>query len=130
VISSVLKIAAIGCALVLLISFGAFVSDQAGASSKQTVAKINTADSSENPYSPTVVNQASPNPKTERLREKQHGALREKVDDANDVLVAPFNGVVSSNSLWAQRIVTGLLALAVFGMGLGFLGRYAALRGV
>jgi hypothetical protein len=129
VISSLLKIASILCCLVIVISFGAFVSDQAGHSSKQTVAKIETADASENVGVP-VVNQASPSPRTERIREKEHSALREHFDDANDILVAPFKSIVSSQSLWAQRIVSALLALLVFGVGLGFLGRYASQRGV
>jgi hypothetical protein len=131
VISSLIKIAAIACSAVLVFSFVAFASDQAGRSSKDTVAKIATADSADNPANRLPnVNVASPNTTTERMREKQHGALREKLDDANDVLVSPFNGIVSSGSIWAQRIVTGLLALLAFGVGLGFLGRYAKLRGI
>jgi hypothetical protein len=131
VISSLLKIVSILCCLVLLISFGAFVSDEAGHSSKQTVAKIETADASENVGAPApVVNQASPSPRTERMREKEHGAMREHIDDANDILVSPFKSIVSSQSLWAQRIVSALLAFLVFGVGLGFLGRYASQRGV
>ena len=131
-ISSLLRIAAILCAAVLLFSFAAFVSDQAGRSSKETVSKIAVADKGDNPVAQPVanVNQVSPDPQTERMREKQHSALREHLDDANDVLVSPFGGLVSSSSIWAQRIVSGLLALLVFGLGLGFLGRYAASRGI
>jgi hypothetical protein len=134
VISSLLRIAALLCSAVLIFSFVAFASDQAGKSSKETVAKIATADSADNPANQRAlianVNQASPSATTERVREKQHGALREHLDDANDVLVSPFGGIISSSSIWAQRIVTGLLALLVFGLGLGFLGRYASSRGV
>jgi hypothetical protein len=37
---------------------------------------------------------------------------------------------VTGNSIWAQRIVSGLIAFLVFGVGLGFVARYASTRGV
>jgi len=131
VVSTLLRLASILCTAVLLISFVAFASDQAGHGSKQTVAKIASADASENIGTTTTdLNEPNPSALTERLREQQHGALREKIDDADDALLAPFAGVTSSDSIWGQRIAAGLLAFLVFGAGLGFLGRYAALRGI
>jgi hypothetical protein len=129
-VSSILKLVSLVCCAVLAFSFAAFVSDQAGSGSKQTVAKIASADAPTTaPVQPNV-DVANPDPATERAREKRHGALREKLDDANDVLTKPFAGVASSGSLWSQRIVSTLLAFLVFGVGLGFLGRYASTRGV
>ena len=53
--------------------------------------------------------------------------MREAIDEANDVIVSPFSGVVSgSNSIWAQRAVTTLLALLVFGVGLRMVAAYAS----
>ena len=137
-VSSLLRIASLLCIGAVLVSFGAFVNDQAGASSDQTVAKIDHADSVE--YAPTLspttgssgpnLNEASPTPRVERLREKEHGSIREHVDDVNDTLTAPFSGAATSDNIWARRILQGLLAIAVFGVGLGFLGRYAATRGI
>jgi hypothetical protein len=130
VISSLLKLAAILCSAVLLVSFAAFARDEAGHGSTETVAKIASADASENLRTPPVnVNAASPTPRTERMRERRHGTVREAIDDVNDVLVSPFQGV-ASGSIWAQRGVSALLALLLFGAGLGFAGRYAASRGV
>jgi hypothetical protein len=130
VVSSLLRLASILCALVLVLSFAAFASDQAGSGSKATVAKIASADASEQPPQVANVDAPSPNARVEQAREKQHGALREKLDDANDALVAPFKGASGSRSIWTQRIVSGLLAFIVFALGLGYLARLAALRGI
>jgi hypothetical protein len=130
VVSSLLRIASILCSAVLVLSFGAFASDQAGAGSKQTVAAITTADASEQVAPAPNLDQPSPNAETERVREKSHSPVREKLDDANDALVAPFKGVSASGSIWTQRIVAALLALLVFGVGLHYLARLAALRGI
>ena len=61
------------------------------------------------------------------MREKRHGKVREAIDDANDVIVSPFTGVVSpSSSIWLQRAVPALLALLIFGVGVRFLASFLA----
>jgi len=63
-----------------------------------------------------------PNPRQEAAREKVHGTVREFIDDVNDILLAPFAGLVdSSNSEWVRRTIPALLALLVYGFGGGFL---------
>jgi hypothetical protein len=127
--SALLRIASLLCTALLLASFAMFASDQAGSGSKETVAKIANADSSVPARRQAAnVDRVAPAPAAERLRERAHGALREAIDDADDVLAGPFASV-AGGSMWAQRIVATLLALLVFGAGLGFLSRYAASRG-
>jgi hypothetical protein len=70
-----------------------------------------------------------PKPMSEREREKRHSVAREYVDDANDVLLKPFAGVVDSGSRWAQRGVPTLLGLLVYGFLLAYLARFARGRG-
>jgi hypothetical protein len=65
-----------------------------------------------------------PTPAGERQREQRNSTAREYIDDANDVLLKPFAGIVNSGSRWAQRGVPTLLGLLVYGFGLGFLARY------
>ena len=109
-------------ALVLVASFGLFAVDQAQAGSKHQEAKLNDEIG---PTSAAVdLNQADPSPKTERERERKHGDVREAIDDADDVLVSPFTGVVDSNSIWVQRGVPTLIALLLFGVGLRLLAGY------
>jgi hypothetical protein len=68
---------------------------------------------------------ADPTPAGERQRERRHSTAREYIDDANDLLLKPFAGIVHSGSRWAQRGVPTLLGLFVYGFGLGFLARFA-----
>ena len=100
----------------LVASFGLFAIDQARNGSKQQLAKLSAGLEPTN--ASTNVNQADPSPKTERQREKMHGQVREGIDDADDVLIQPFTGVVHSNSIWAQRGIPALIAFLLFGVGL------------
>jgi hypothetical protein len=118
----------------VVVSFAAFASEEARHGSKETVARLDAAGgpAARPPAAPprvANVNQPNPRPPVERLREQQHSSLRERVDDVNDFLVAPFAGL-GGDSIWASRVVQGMLAIAVFGLGLGFVSRYAAGRGI
>ena len=53
------------------------------------------------------------------------GQPKRFIDDAASVLTAPFRSLVHSNSDWARRIGYTLLALIVYGFGLGYLARWA-----
>ena len=50
-----------------------------------------------------------------------NGTVHELVDDANDVLLGPFTGLVDSNERWVTHGVPTLLALLLYGFGLGML---------
>ena len=63
----------------------------------------------------------APSAKQEAAREQNHGAVRETIDDANDVLLAPFVDLVDSDSAWVNHGIPALLALLIYGVGLGFL---------
>jgi hypothetical protein len=73
--------------------------------------------------------QVGPTPVGERQREKRNSVAREYIDDANDVLLEPFAGIVDSGSRWAQRGVPTLLGLLVYGFLLAYLARFAKGRG-
>jgi hypothetical protein len=47
--------------------------------------------------------------------------VREAIDDANDVLLAPFASVIDSDSAWVNHGVPALLGLLLYGVGLGLL---------
>jgi hypothetical protein len=117
VLERVLRILAILVSLVVVVSFGLFAIDELNGASSRNEAKL------------AQDLEANPPPAAERQREKDHGAIRETIDDANDVVVSPFEGIVStSDSRWTQRGVPALLALLVFGLGLGFLARFMRAR--
>jgi hypothetical protein len=71
-----------------------------------------------------------PTPAGERERERRHGAVREAIDDANDVLLKPYASVTESHeSRWVRRGVPTLLGLLVYGFLLGDLARFAKAHG-
>jgi hypothetical protein len=57
----------------------------------------------------------------EEAREEAHSSFREVIDDVNDVLLGPFVNVIDSNDAWVSRGVPTLMALLLYGVGLGFL---------
>ncbi|HEV2786977.1 MAG TPA: hypothetical protein VGV67_11345 [Solirubrobacteraceae bacterium] len=67
-----------------------------------------------------------PTPAGERERERRNGGAREAIDDVNDVVLRPFAAITEdADSRWVRRGVPALLGLLVYGVGLGFLARYA-----
>ena len=63
----------------------------------------------------------NPSSRDEAYREAHQGKFHEAVDDANDVLLAPFAGLVDSNSSWVNHAIPALLGLLIYGFGLGML---------
>ena len=119
-IERVLRFAAVACSLLVVAGWGWFAIDQTSAASKTTQAEIAGDAASQDP---------SPDPDTERDREKVNSKVHEWVDDANDVLLKPFACIADgSSSKWVRRTVPALLALLVYGFGLGMLARVAAGR--
>jgi hypothetical protein len=120
VLERALRIAAVVCSLLVVVGWGWFAADQTNAASKDTQAEI---------AGQTAGQFADPDPDTERARERAHGKVHEAVDDANDVLLRPFAAVTEgSSSKWVRRSIPALLALVVYGFGLGLLARFAAGR--
>ena len=112
-----LRLAAIVLSGVVLLGFMLFAIDEASGASHQTAAELAN--------DPATVGPA-PTPRQERLRERSHSHAREAVDDANDVLLAPFAWAAPDGSgAWAEHGLPVLLALLVYGLGLGFLARVA-----
>ncbi|WP_372789148.1 hypothetical protein [Paraconexibacter sp.] len=102
--------------LAVLAGFALFVVDETREASAQSAAQIEGRE---------AATTASPDPSQERAREKAHGDVREAIDDVNDVLLAPFAGLTDdSSTAWVRRGVPALIALAVYGLGLGTLARY------
>jgi hypothetical protein len=119
VLAGPIRTAAIVASVFVALGWGLFAIDQARGASHESVAGI--------AGDPTTF--PDPTPRQERVREKSHGTVREFVDDVNDVLLAPFAGIVDdSDSEWVRRSIPALIALLVYGFGGGFLARFAAGR--
>ena len=50
------------------------------------------------------------------------------IDGAAAELTSPFRSLIKTNSVWVLEIVPTLLALLVYGVGLGYLARWASGR--
>ncbi len=114
--SSLVRLLAIALAAVVGLSFLFFALDQ---SSEGRDSQLRSLQGSTAGAAPSKEDLGAPNPAApvERVREREHSSLREAIDDGNDVLVSPFTGVVSSDSIWIQRVVTAVIGLLLFGLG-------------
>ena len=109
-----IRFVAIAISVVVVLGFAMFAIDETDKGSKTQQAKL------ERELGTTSV-PVAPNERQEARREADHGAVREAIDDANDVLLAPFSGLIDSDNSWVEHAVPSLLALLVYGLGLGML---------
>jgi hypothetical protein len=120
VLERLLRYAAIACSLLVVLGWGLFAWDQTKEASAKTQAEIN---------SQPVAALVDPSPDVERARERVNGPVHEAIDDANDVMLRPFAPLVASqDSKWLRRTLPAVLALMVYGFGLGLLSRFLAGR--
>jgi hypothetical protein len=93
------------CALVIG-SFAFFAVDQVSGASSHQVASLNgTA-----PPSHSAAH---------------HGPIRTFVESAAKDLTYPFHSLLRSSSQWANQLLVLVLGLTVYGVGIGYLARYA-----
>lgn len=114
---SLLRLVAIVSSIFVVLGFGAFAVDEMDRGSKNQQREL----ARELGEQETTIAEPSPSPSVERLREREHGTIREAIDDVNDVLLAPFTALIDSTNAWVMHGVPSLLALLVYGVGLGTL---------
>ena len=111
---SLIRFVAIAISVVVAIGFALFALDETDKGSRTQQVKLERElGSTADPIAPTAEQEAA--------RERDHGPVREAIDDANDVLLRPFVDLVDSDSSWVNHGVPALLALLIYGVGLGFL---------
>jgi hypothetical protein len=110
---------AIVVSLFVVVGFFAFAVDEMQRGSKTQQNALDRDLNTENKG--VVINDPSPAPTQERVREHEHGDVREVIDDVNDALLAPFASFIDSDNAWVNHGIPSLLALLVYGGGLGTL---------
>lgn len=116
--STALRLTAIVCSVLIGLGWLLFAIGETKSASAQS-AEIVSGDE--------AATRVDLDPSQERAREKAHSATREYIDDANDILLAPFSSLTAnSDNKWIRRTVPALLGLLVFGFGLGYLARFAS----
>jgi hypothetical protein len=114
---SVIRLAAIVMSGFVLFGFAFFAADELDRGSKtQQQALSNELEGVSTDPAPIART-----PSDEAVREAANDDFREVVDDVNDVLLGPFVDLVDSDDAWVARGVPTLLALLLYGVGLGFL---------
>ena len=95
------------CCAFVIASFAFFAVDQVSGASSQQVASI--SDSA---------------PATKHAT--HHGPIRRFVESVAKDLTYPFHSLLNSSSQWANQLLLLILGLTVYGVGLGYLARYAS----
>src|SRR5215210_2997313 len=116
--ASFIRLIAVCLSAIVGLGFLLFAVDEMDRGSKTQQQAVETATRTGDPK----MVPPSPSPAGEAIRERQHGKAREGIDDANDELLKPFASIVgSSHSNWVTHGVPALLALLIYGLGLGLL---------
>ena len=114
-LARILRLASLVICLIAIASFALFVVNQTSSASNHQQEVLNGA------ATPTTTRGTAG---SAHASHRHVGAVREAIDDAANTLTSPFAGVTSdSSSEWTIHTVKLLLALAIYGFGLGFLAR-------
>jgi hypothetical protein len=113
-----LRLASLIICLIVIASFATFVVHDTKDASKHQQESLATG--------PAASTSPTPAGTSSTARE---GSVRKALDEASNEFTSPFAGLVSgSSSEWAIRGVKLLLALVVYGFGLGYLARVLRVR--
>ena len=105
-----LVLVALACTALVLASFAMFARDQiAGASVHQQQEIAAGA-----PHDPGVTPVST-----------HHAQPRRFIDGAASALTSPFRALIDTSSQWVKEGVPAILALLVYGVGLGYLARFS-----
>jgi hypothetical protein len=114
---SFVRLVAILTSAVVVLGFAYFATDEIGRESQNQQNKLDKEVTGAH-ADPTPI---APTPDQETERERVNGSFREVIDDANDVLLGPFTGIIDSNDRWVTHGVPAMMALLLYGLGLGTL---------
>ena len=114
---SLVRLIAIVCSGLVLLGFAFFATDEMSRGSQNQQNALG-AELDGGPDPAPV----APSPDEEAARERINGTVREAVEDANDVLIGPFAGLVEGSSArWVTHGIPALLGLLLYGFCLGML---------
>jgi hypothetical protein len=110
-LAGLMRLASIVICLIVIASFAIFVANQTSSASTHQQEEV----------SGRVATRKTPS--------KNESTVHKTIDEASNELTSPFSGISSGwSSQWAIRGVNLLLALIVYGFGLGFLARAVRVR--
>jgi hypothetical protein len=111
VINRLLTYMSIACCALVIVSFGLFARDQVAGASEHQQSELAAG----LPAPAAGGSSSSPS----------HHQPRRFIDGAATALEAPFKSIVSTHSEWVGHIFPAIVALLVYGLGLGYLARFS-----
>lgn len=123
---SIIRLVAISISAIVLLGFAFFAVDEMdrGSQTQQQALENGSAGRpADDELNANADSPVAPTPAEESLRERRNSSFRELVDDANDVLLAPFADLIDSDNAWVSHAIPTILALLLYGLGLGMLAR-------
>jgi hypothetical protein len=109
VVYRTLRLLSITCCAFVVISFVMFANEQLSSASRHQQTEVVTGINASTASSPA----------------HQRGQPGRFIDGAASELTAPFRMIVQSGNQWVQHGIETAVALAFYGLGLGFLARYS-----
>jgi hypothetical protein len=127
----ILHVASVAICAITIASFALFAINQTGTASANQQKVLNgEAPAPSVAGEPNAAGEAMPGTfglhrsGSRPARGEHVGSVHKAIDEASNALTSPVAGVVSgSSSEWTKRTVRLLLALAIYGFGLGFVAR-------
>jgi hypothetical protein len=110
VIHRAIVLVALACSGLVLASFVMFARDQVAGAAKQQANAVSSPPPGQAPVA---------------RKPKPQGQPGRFIDGAASELTSPFRSIVQSGSAWVQHGIPTVLALLVYGVGLGYLARFS-----
>jgi hypothetical protein len=102
--------------LIVIVSFGLFAINQTSTASTHQQEALNGVN-------------GGPTTSTAAAQPGHEGSVHKTIDEVANTLISPFSGITaSSTSQWVIRGVGTLMALLVYGLGIGYLARMLRVR--
>ena len=111
-LAKVIRLASVVICLIVILSFIVFAINQTKTASGHQREEL--GESSSAVHHGTSTNKES--------------SIHKGLDEASEELTSPFSGIASGSSEWGDRSIRLILALLVYGFGLGYLSRMIRVR--
>src|SRR3954453_18371985 len=115
-LSRIVRLASIVAVVFILAGLLGFLTDSVRDTSKVQATRIPDPGSGRVVTVTIDITQPDPPAAIEKVRESEHTAAREFIDDVGDVLMSPFSWIIDGSDPWVQRLLYSLLALPLSGL--------------
>ena len=112
-LTKVIRLASVIICLIVILSFLVFAVNQTKSASGHQREELGESSSAVH-HGTTSTNKES--------------SIHKGLDEASEELTSPFSGIASGSSEWANRGIRLILALLLYGFGLGYLARMLRVR--